>query len=514
MSFYFFHYYHIISRLFSSFESINFERHATPSELDSERDKQNSSNSNKTHSLNSQFVTGFSDGEGCFSITITKNKEFKCGWRVHAVFAIGLHKKDKMILEMLQSYFSGGKIYKHSEDMLQLQIFSIKDLIKVLEHFDQFPLLTQKQFDYKQFKQAIYMIKNREHLTVDGLTKLVEIKAYMNKGLSDTLKSAFPLVATDLAYKDITPKLLIRNSIIESPNWITGFTSGEGCFSINISKSSANRLGFQVSLKFTLTQPFRDELLLKSFIDYLGCGRVEKQRDLRVDFVVTKFSDIEKKIIPFFNKYPIIGVKSKDFEDWCEVAQMIKEKKHLTLEGLERIREIKGRINKARNWESQDDDDDDDDNDDNGDQFGGTFLPTGKNSTKVKTLLNCNNSQVTNSWDFFIAQRHFNALGNKNSHNNSKFFNSFIHRYFNIQLIYSYFNKINLKISTPFLAKLAPAIVIREGGILSLSNQNNALNISYSVKRLIKIEYLSGPGRVAPQKKIFFFFLKELRVWI
>jgi hypothetical protein len=134
------------------------------------------------------------------------------------VFTIGLHKKDKMVLKMLQNYFSGSKIYKISKDVLQLRIFSIKDLIKVLEHFDQFPLLTQKRVDYELFKQAVYIIKNGEHLTMDGLTKIVRIKACMNKGLSDTLKSAFPLVAADLMSQDISSRLSIRNQIIEYPN--------------------------------------------------------------------------------------------------------------------------------------------------------------------------------------------------------------------------------------------------------------------------------------------------------
>jgi len=143
------------------------------------------------------------------------------------VFTIGLHKKDKMVLKMLQNYMQGrgSKIYKISKDVLQLRIFSIKDLIKVLEHFDQFPLLTQKRVDYELFKQAVYIIKNGEHLTMlknrrffIGLTKIVRIKACMNKGLSDTLKSAFPLVAADLMSQDISSRLSIRNQIIEYPN--------------------------------------------------------------------------------------------------------------------------------------------------------------------------------------------------------------------------------------------------------------------------------------------------------
>jgi hypothetical protein len=83
----------------------------------------------------------------------------------------------------------------------------------------------------------------------------------------------------------------------------------------------------------------------------------------------------------------------------------------------------------------------------------------------------------------------FAKHANKNSHNNYKFFNSFIHRYLNIQLIYFYLNRISIKIL--FFAKPAPGFVLREGRIFSLSNQNNVLNTGYSVKRLTNREDFS-----------------------
>jgi hypothetical protein len=46
-----------------------------------------------------------------------------------------------------------------------------------------------------------------------------------------------------------------------------------------------------------------------------------------------------EKIIPFFKKHNIIGEKSKDFADWCKVAELIKAKDHLTSSGLDEIRQ-------------------------------------------------------------------------------------------------------------------------------------------------------------------------------
>ena len=41
---------------------------------------------------------------------------------------------------------------------------------------------------------------------------------------------------------------------------------------------------------------------------------------------VEKFSDIENKIVPFFIKYSIIGVKFQDFSDFCRVVELVKKK--------------------------------------------------------------------------------------------------------------------------------------------------------------------------------------------
>ena len=123
--------------------------------------------------------------------------------------------------------------------------------------------------------------------------------------------------------------------------------SGEGSFIIKISKYRNSKLGVGVQLVFQITQYLRDEKLIKNFILYFGCGRLVKF-DKKVNFIVRKFSDIIEKIIPFFNKYPIVGVKALNYNDWCEVASIIKNKQHLTKKGLEQIKKIKAVMNTGR----------------------------------------------------------------------------------------------------------------------------------------------------------------------
>lgn len=45
--------------------------------------------------LNPFWVTGFVDGEGCFSIHFVENKKFKLGLEVRPSFSIGQSKKSK-----------------------------------------------------------------------------------------------------------------------------------------------------------------------------------------------------------------------------------------------------------------------------------------------------------------------------------------------------------------------------------------------------------------------------------
>ena len=69
---------------------------------------------------------------------------------------------------------------------------SLKELETVINHFEKFPLNTKKRSDFKLLKMVVIKLKRKEHLTEDGLRKIVAIKASMNYGLSEKLSVAFP----------------------------------------------------------------------------------------------------------------------------------------------------------------------------------------------------------------------------------------------------------------------------------------------------------------------------------
>ena len=84
-------------------------------------------------------------------------------------------------------------------------------------------------------------MSRKEHLTIEGLHKIVAIKASMNNGLSEVLKEVFPNIIP-------VPRPLVVDQSIKDPHWVAGFTSGECCFNITIFKS-LTKLGEAVQLK-------------------------------------------------------------------------------------------------------------------------------------------------------------------------------------------------------------------------------------------------------------------------
>ena len=143
------------------------------------------------------------------------------------------------------------------------------------------------------------------------------------------------------------PGPIVSFELIPHSDWFTGFVDGEGCFYVSTTKNKNTKSGVSVALVFSISQHVRDELLFTKFIEYLGCGTVYKfsTRPDSVSFTVSKFKYISEKVIPFFQKYPLQGIKALDFQCFCEVSKIMESKGHLTDEGLKKIKSLKSGMN-------------------------------------------------------------------------------------------------------------------------------------------------------------------------
>jgi LAGLIDADG endonuclease len=313
----------------------------------------NRSLTKKINHLNNQLdyklnwvITGLTDAEGAFMIKIRKLPSLRAGWAIEPSFEISLHLKDLDLLNQIRNYFGNISTVRIRNDK-KTCVFSVRSLddivSTIIPHFDNYPLITKKKADYLLFKEVILMMQQKEHLTKEGVENILNIRATMNIGLTPALKEAFPFCVPVL--RPVVNNL-ITSLEVWSPKWMLGFASGEGCFSI-ILIHNKDKTRTDVQLKYSISQHRRDKELIESFISYFNCGHIAESRGC-IYFYVVKFSDIYEKIIPFFNENKILGVKSEDYHNWCEAAELMKQSKHLTKDGINQIIKIKQGMNKNR----------------------------------------------------------------------------------------------------------------------------------------------------------------------
>jgi hypothetical protein len=136
--------------------------------------------------------------------------------------------------------------------------------------------------------------------------------------------------------------------------WVVGFVDGEGCFSISVVKNVGCRLGWQVQHEFSVTQAAPSRAVLEELVEFFGCGsiientRSDNHRYRLMRFAVKRRSDLTGLIIPFFEEHPLRTAKQNDFRSFCEVISMMREDRHLTIQGLREIAQITETMNRKQ----------------------------------------------------------------------------------------------------------------------------------------------------------------------
>lgn len=193
----------------------------------------------------------------------------------------------------------------------------------------------------------VKLVNNKAHLTVEGLNLIVNIKASMNLGLSEMLKSEFA------GYTPVERPVINSDNVILDLYLISGFVSAEGCFYVRI-PSTNSKLGYRVQLWFRITQHSRDLRLMGKIVEYLGSGKIYKYSGKSaVSLIIVYFTDITNVIVPFFNKNPVIGIKLYDYLDRYKIHSLMINRAHLTAEGINSIWEIKYCMNRGRSFQDK-----------------------------------------------------------------------------------------------------------------------------------------------------------------
>ena len=129
------------------------------------------------------YISGFTDGEGTFSISFSVRPKLKTQIEVRPSFSISQHKRNIDILKDIKKYFSVGAIrFSKRDQNYKYEVRSIKDLIeKIIPHFIAYPLKTSKLKDFQIFSEICGMIALNLHLKRKSLKKIIEKACLMNE---------------------------------------------------------------------------------------------------------------------------------------------------------------------------------------------------------------------------------------------------------------------------------------------------------------------------------------------
>ena len=126
--------------------------------------------------------------------------------------------------------------------------------------------------------------------------------------------------------------------------YLAGFADGEGSFNLSFRPRSDYGFPWKTSLCFNISQ--RDPVILAQFKRHLGCGTMRQRRDGVWYFEVNNLSAILANVIPFFECFGFLSAKKqRDFAKFKQLAQLIRQGRHLTPQGVDEILDIRREMN-------------------------------------------------------------------------------------------------------------------------------------------------------------------------
>src|SRR5437016_5485627 len=134
--------------------------------------------------LDPWFVSGLTEGEGCFCISFAVRSKLRTGLEVRPSFSLSLNEKDRELLWDLQTFFGCGWIRESKADRtFKYEARSVSDLLDpIVPHFERFPLRGNKAKSFVAFRSVCQMIEQGDHLRRDGLRRIIDLAYEMNLG--------------------------------------------------------------------------------------------------------------------------------------------------------------------------------------------------------------------------------------------------------------------------------------------------------------------------------------------
>jgi hypothetical protein len=132
--------------------------------------------------LETQWIVGFVDGEGCFHVSVHPHAGMATGYQVLPEFTVVQHRRDVQVLYGLKAYFGCGVVRVNQGDRMAYRVRGLEHLAqRIVPFFLKHPLKTSKNIDFLKFRDVVLLCQAGEHLTEAGIIKIQRIAAQMNR---------------------------------------------------------------------------------------------------------------------------------------------------------------------------------------------------------------------------------------------------------------------------------------------------------------------------------------------
>jgi hypothetical protein len=128
------------------------------------------------------YLAGFADGEGSFNFSFRPRPDYQVPWKVSACFNIS--QRDRVILALFKRHLKCGTMRGRPDGVWYFEVNNLRSIEEnVIPFFERFRFLSaKKKNDFHIFKLVVSMMKRGEHLTKEGITRILMLRNEMNEG--------------------------------------------------------------------------------------------------------------------------------------------------------------------------------------------------------------------------------------------------------------------------------------------------------------------------------------------
>lgn len=238
------------------------------------------------------WLIGFSEGDGHFGIDK----------RGYLVFKVTQSSIDAQVLFFIKKTLGFGSVSKQSNinKTHQYRVRDKSNLLKIINIFNGNLITLKKIHQFKFF-----------------------LKAFNEK------------YNTNVIYIESSSKVSLDNA------WLSGFTDAEGCFtnSAYLNKITGKHI---VTVRYVISQ--KDDIEFSKSVANLVNGYITHCKSYNGYNTVVNFGKLDK-ILKYLETFPLKTKKLLSYKNWLKVYSLVKDKKHLTTEGIEKIKSLAKSIN-------------------------------------------------------------------------------------------------------------------------------------------------------------------------